>query len=200
MQELTKEQQELMDKAIKNYPICAEVISTQKTKGIIDKSDFYFNHYGDIYANGGDLEIYFHAERQWAEILSLPQSEGREEKPMFYDAENGDRVWDLLLGEGEIVSSLKGCWIRVKFENSQIQEYALTGCLIGSLIQTLYWSKPEIIAPPRPKRMVTKEVDCWVLTDHIKDLYPFYCPSITLKEPTQPEYYTKATLTYKTEE
>lgn len=92
-------------------------------------------------------------------------------KPTFADAKEGDKVYSLLHGEG--IVGFRGTSVeyplRVHFEC-----YNDTFTLDGKANTihahpTLYWTKPEIIVPPRPKRKVEKTMDVWV--NHYSDAF-----------------------------
>jgi hypothetical protein len=79
-------------------------------------------------------------------------------KSDFSKVRVGDKIFTLL--DGEVLvdrvdddSFLAGDWW---FEKD--------GSLLeGALFPSAFWSKPEIIIPPPPKRMVKKETGFWVL-------------------------------------
>ena len=82
----------------------------------------------------------------------------------FSGVKVGDKLWSVQLGECEV--SL------VDDDNTFYCENADDGSwfnLNGKCIsnddhghhQSLFWSRPEIIAPPRPKRKMVKTVEAW---------------------------------------
>lgn len=217
MQQPTKEQQELLDEAKRRYPV-GTTITWGNNRTIV--TDHHITTLYDDFAiatrasnsfNNCEFVIYVHSTSQWAEIVNLPQSQ---EKPMFSDCEIGECVYSVRYGKGEIfkIESKQQYtfFIGVKYsdrnfirlfitedEDEIIEFYNDRG---ESMTDQLYWSKPEIIAPPRPKRVVENTVDCWILTSHVKGRKITNFPKISIEQPTHYEYYTKATLTYKTEE
>ena len=80
---------------------------------------------------------------------------------MFKDAKVGDRVYCLKNGWGSIISSGAGRIhpLYVEFDGGDCDNYTLNGEQnIEDRRPTLYWGEPQIIAPPKPKRLVKKTV------------------------------------------
>ena len=77
----------------------------------------------------------------------------------FENARVGDKVYCLVNGEGVInkIDDTVKYPLEVRFK-ANILAYNVEGqSYFGPHMRTLYWSKPEIIAPPQPKRKVMKE-------------------------------------------
>ena len=80
--------------------------------------------------------------------------------PDFSKARLGDRVFDILEGDGEIIF-IGEDFIQAKFNNGALGSYGFDGKYDPKeVLSSLYWSKPEISDPPPPKRM--KKVVGWV--------------------------------------
>lgn len=80
----------------------------------------------------------------------------------------GMKVWDIHYGNGRIVSVDNGDRpVTIDYQGiSSCVCYCVDGRRFPDDIQpTLYWSKPEIIAPPKPKRKVKKEIVKYALID-----------------------------------
>lgn len=71
----------------------------------------------------------------------------------------------------------------VTFDSYRVNDYTKYGFNIeDDVVAELYWSKPEIIAPPRPKTKVKKVVEAWA------NVYPDYlgiCHYITKEKADQ---------------
>lgn len=98
-------------------------------------------------------------------------------EPMFAKAKVDDKVFSLQYGEG-VISSIESPHIdrahdriRVAFKNYCACAYDLYGYRyrVKDITQDLYWSKPEIIAPEKPKKMTEVKRDVW-LNVHSKDI------------------------------
>lgn len=77
----------------------------------------------------------------------------KQQKPYFADAKVGDEVYSLNYGLSEIVSVQPGCLVAEPKDNSRGDfQFYLDGKTLCDAEQTVFWSKPEIIAPPKPKR------------------------------------------------
>ena len=75
----------------------------------------------------------------------------------------GDILFSLRYGEVEIVKVVEGDRYHVFFyNNGYLKSRSLDGRdYADNAYPDLFWSKPEIIAPPKPKRMVTKTIEGW---------------------------------------
>lgn len=85
-------------------------------------------------------------------------------EPYFKDAKVGDKVYSLIGGFGEITERtiyLGISRLHIEFPYRK-DEYDLDGCLGGAYDQVLFWDKPEIIAPPKPKRKEKRTIEGWV--------------------------------------
>jgi hypothetical protein len=82
----------------------------------------------------------------------------------FENARVGDAVWYEGLGWGEVsdIDEERKLPLVVEFEQGTIRFFSLNGVKQGDINQTLFWDEIPIIAPPRPKRMVTKTVEVWM--------------------------------------
>lgn len=79
----------------------------------------------------------------------------------FEKAKVGDKVYCLIHGEGKIISILHNIPfpIEVHFNGRGVSNYTLDGKInITDNTPRLYWSKPEIIAPERPRRLIDKVI------------------------------------------
>lgn len=75
----------------------------------------------------------------------------------------GDRVYDMRWGWGEVVNVGGGNYpISVDFEPRIRTSFCMDGKWTDDSLQTLFWSKPEFIPPPRPKRVVKRTIERWV--------------------------------------
>ena len=96
----------------------------------------------------------------------------------FSDVKVGDKLWSVRLGECEVVEIDPCCGytgILCRNLGGYTEEYYPNGNYFSDdAVPSLYWSRPEIIAPPRPKRKVTKTVEAWanVYGDCAPNLYP----------------------------
>ena len=81
----------------------------------------------------------------------------------------GDKLWSMQLGECTVIDVItfqRGYRIQTRIEcRSALGDmpYNHDGVqqLAPDVTQSLFWSRPEIIAPPRPKRKVVKTVEAW---------------------------------------
>jgi hypothetical protein len=82
----------------------------------------------------------------------------------FSTAVVGDRVWDVVYGWGTVdkISGDNMFPLSVAFDKNDHITYMFTGNQTHDRPQTLFWDEIPIIAPPRPKRMVTKTVEVWM--------------------------------------
>lgn len=83
----------------------------------------------------------------------------------FSKARVGDKVYSLLNGLGTVVSVNGGVKYPIQVEFVSVTHaYTFDGLLTKDHVTPdLYWSKPEIIEPPAPKRMKTVETERWFL-------------------------------------
>jgi hypothetical protein len=73
----------------------------------------------------------------------------------------GMTVWHIIYGEGEIISCLNS-EVVIRFKDGYEGWYKPNGKHSDKdLFPSLYWSKPEIIAPPKPKRKEKREIVLW---------------------------------------
>lgn len=82
----------------------------------------------------------------------------------FSKAQPGDKLWSLRYGEVLVKSVGSGRGLICSIGNtSDTLDWWDNGKLrVTDVTPDLYWSKPEIIAPEKPKRIVAKEVEVWV--------------------------------------
>ena len=88
----------------------------------------------------------------------------------FSSARPGDKLWSLRFGPVRVLSAGNE-GVTCSGEYTPIRIWGTTGFLsrderAPDAVPDLYWSRPEIIAPPKPKRMVEKTWTFWV------NLYP----------------------------
>jgi hypothetical protein len=76
----------------------------------------------------------------------------------FENARIGDKVWDFNYGWG-VIAFKSASTIDVNFRSLTLT-YSLAGWERGKR-RTLFWDEIKFTAPPRPKRMVKKEVVVW---------------------------------------
>jgi len=82
----------------------------------------------------------------------------------FKDAEVGDEVYSMLYGKGKILntSHLFSYPLLIEFFHGR-KSYNLKGYNDNNHHQpTLFWSKPEIKAPEKAKRLVTKTITKYI--------------------------------------
>ena len=128
----------------------------------------------------------------------------------FENAKVGDKVYWLTLGMwGEVVNIIPAYreerQLEVRFADAgRVSFYWFTrSCRSGRIVgepQTLFWDEVKIVPPPRPKRMVKKEIKARVVRD---ESGVFSIPvQITLLAYTGmvPTYIGDVTLTYEIEE
>lgn len=86
----------------------------------------------------------------------------------FENVRIGDKVYSLKHGWGAIedigaVQHAPEYLIRVVFNNGKYGTYTIDGFLYADdITPDLYWGEPQITAPPRPKKTVTKVLEGWV--------------------------------------
>jgi hypothetical protein len=86
----------------------------------------------------------------------------------FENAQVGDRVWSYAYGWGTVTNHCPDSYtgrypIVVKFDTgSATGTYTKQGKFTTTEPQTLFWDEIPIIAPPRPKRLVTKTAEVWI--------------------------------------
>jgi hypothetical protein len=83
----------------------------------------------------------------------------------FSSVKVGDKLWSVQLGECDVVVVKAGTWNSIVCRNGEgnSEPYHQDGRYWSEdAAPSLYWSRPEITAPPKPKRMVRKEVEAWV--------------------------------------
>lgn len=84
----------------------------------------------------------------------------------------GDKLWSMQLGECEVVRVDNDTWPYVCQGVGGMECYTSDGKVMATdAFPSLFWSRPEIIAPPKPKRKVVKTVDAWANVYH----GPFGC-------------------------
>lgn len=81
----------------------------------------------------------------------------------FKDAKVGDKLYSLLYGWVTVKKLLDRCIVCTIDSAGNTRDWKYDGryMLVGDT-QDLYWGKPEIIAPPKPRRKVTKIIERWV--------------------------------------
>ena len=116
---------------------------------------------------------------QWREILNKYNKLTRETMDTnqlsnvndFSDAMIGDKVYDIIQGPGIIIKTdaLGDYPIGVSLEDKECtgrkaySTYTLDGHVdTRNTGPSLYWSKPEITIPPKPKRKVTRTIERWI--------------------------------------
>lgn len=122
----------------------------------------------------------------------------------FSKAKVGDKVYYIFIGSGTILSTTHDSEypILVEFYGGRNTFTADGKMFHNHIYQSLFWSKPEIIAPEKPKTLVTKEipVKLWFNNDRIVNLI---LPEGRFLEETsvaQINKECKGTLTYQIEE
>jgi hypothetical protein len=85
----------------------------------------------------------------------------------FENARVGDRVCDVVYGWGTVSRIDEGAIfpVRVEFRKNHRKftiTYFFSGQQTHGRPQTLFWDEIPIIAPPRPKRLVTKTAVGWM--------------------------------------
>jgi hypothetical protein len=84
---------------------------------------------------------------------------------MFSNAKVGDKVWDFINGWGTISAIYTDVPypIMVLFLGRERDAYTSRGQMNmrGGLV-TLFWDEIKYEIPTKPKRMVTKTIECWV--------------------------------------
>ena len=81
----------------------------------------------------------------------------------FSKAVPGQKLWSLKYGEVEFKGILIGVYPIMCDIGKCHERWTMDGkCHTEEVTQDLYWSRPEIIAPPMPPRMVEKEFVFWV--------------------------------------
>lgn len=81
----------------------------------------------------------------------------------FSGVKVGDKLWSVQLGECEVSETSRAGIYRI-FCKSKLSEASYTASGLYSeeaAVQSLFWSRPEIIAPPKPRRKVTKTMEAW---------------------------------------
>jgi hypothetical protein len=83
---------------------------------------------------------------------------------MFSNAKVGDKVWDFTYGWGKIYNiDLNSDYpIKVERLNEMDESYTFDGKLGDEEAPTLFWDEIKYEIPTKPKRMVTKTIECWV--------------------------------------
>jgi len=77
----------------------------------------------------------------------------------FSSVKSGDRLWHYELNSVVIVTSVSNTYLDVKIETTNRIFMCGKDGLNDAGAQVLFWSKPPIIAPEKPKKMVKKEFD-----------------------------------------
>lgn len=95
----------------------------------------------------------------------------------FENAQVGDKVYDVLLGEGIIEASITDRIFKVRLLNFPVESdlivyydvegfaYDLNLKFRTTLSRALYWKEPEIIAPEQPKRKKKAHIEGWIITN-----------------------------------
>jgi len=85
----------------------------------------------------------------------------------FTGVKVGDRVWSCVYGWGYIDDISEPCF-RVMYDvKNEWERFESTGKAETFQLQTLFWDEVTIIPPPKPKRMVKKELQGWVFEGSI---------------------------------
>ncbi len=83
----------------------------------------------------------------------------------FENIKIGDKVWSLFHGWGRVIefSAFKQLGIEFGEERNYFLWFEVSGTLKGSVYhrQVLFWDEIQIVAPPRPKRKVKKQLEIW---------------------------------------
>lgn len=80
----------------------------------------------------------------------------------FSGVKVGDKLWSVQLGECEVVRVDSNVWPCVCQGAGGMECYTSDGKVVATdAFPSLFWSRPEIIAPPKPKRRVVKTVEAW---------------------------------------
>ena len=85
----------------------------------------------------------------------------------FSGVKVGDKLWSVQLGECEVIGIGYSCgnrFIKCVGDKGVMAGYDCDGRRsTHDVNQSLFWSRPENIAPPRPKRKVVKTVEAWAV-------------------------------------
>lgn len=83
---------------------------------------------------------------------------------MFRDVKVGDKCWTIQLGDAEIMEINTGDAYPLSIGNvKKTFDYDLDGKLWkDDKVPSAFWSTPNIIPPPRPKRKVKKVIEGWI--------------------------------------
>lgn len=87
----------------------------------------------------------------------------------FRGVKVGDRVWSIELGDCEVWNITEdSIWpIGCKNSKGRKKTYCFDGRLDSAhFTASLFWSNPNIIAPEKPKKIVTYTIDCPVSRIH----------------------------------
>lgn len=89
----------------------------------------------------------------------------------------GDRVWSIQLGGAEIMEvsnpDIHTYPITVRNKDGGVEYYTMTGRADeDDIAPSLYYGPPDIIGPPKPKRMVKRVLHRWV------NVYPMDKPDV----------------------
>jgi len=84
----------------------------------------------------------------------------------FSGVKVGDKLWSVQLGECEVTHAPQTDKDRIiccpMYCCHDSLCYSQDGKLMDNHpVQSLFWARPEIIAPPKPKRKVVKTVELW---------------------------------------
>lgn len=81
----------------------------------------------------------------------------------FSGVKVGDKLWSVQLGECEVLYISTGEWPIVCQNERGTGAYTANGKKMEDDVNpSLFWSRPKIIAPPKPKRKVVKTVERWL--------------------------------------
>ena len=80
----------------------------------------------------------------------------------FSSAREGDSLYSLRDGYVTVVSVNAGGIVAMDSGGFN-DTWSLRGFYVQSHVTPdLYWDKPEIVAPPKPKRLVERKFECWL--------------------------------------
>ncbi|MFA6315761.1 MAG: hypothetical protein WC648_05340 [Candidatus Paceibacterota bacterium] len=119
---------------------------------------------------------------------------------MYFDGiKVGDKVWHCGFGDCK-VDHTKEDSFTVAHRGVTIDK---EGIILGEIEQSFFWSKPEFVPPPRPKKKVEKVIEGWTAPawPERKDQYYFVINSSSLdRDYLISQGYVPAKLIVETEE
>lgn len=108
----------------------------------------------------------------------------------FSSVKVGDKLWSAAYGECEVTDKGPSTLVVVPTCDTMRRisiVFFNDGTTHGTAPQSLFWSRPEIIAPPKPKRKVMKTVEAWAnvypsgkqtLHDSMSDAITYRCLNV----------------------